>query len=360
MRLRSLPPGPVVRWVPVLALLLVAVAGCAQHYPQTTLAPKGDFAQMVDHVFRATVRWAVLVFLLVEGALLYAIIRFRGRSDDPEPEQVHGNTTLEIIWTAIPAIILVIVAIPTIRTIFETARVPRDDALTVEVIGHQWWWEFRYPTIGITTANELHVPAGRTVDLRLKSMDVIHSFWIPQLAGKRDVFPGRETRIWFTASDTGTFSGQCAEFCGIQHGKMGFRIVVSDSTGFGDWAAAMSNATGPVTLAEPATALDSLATAGQQLFTTKACVGCHSFNAVTPPPGMVGPNLANVGTRKAIAAGMLDNNNANLARWIQHPQSFKEGSHMPDLALSDGEVQALVAYLRQQRVRAPAPVAAPQ
>ena len=194
--------------VPWLCLLALAVVGCSpEQYPQTALLPLSDFARIGDHVQDQTFYWAVGVFILVEGALLYAIFRFRGRPDDPEPKQVHGNTTVEIIWTVIPALILAAIAVPTVKGIFQTNTSPGPDALRIEVIGHQWWWEFRYPEAGVVTANELVIPAGRTVELIQHSADVVHSFWPPRFAGKRDVFPGRETRLWFKADSSGLYPG---------------------------------------------------------------------------------------------------------------------------------------------------------
>src|SRR5512139_979022 len=168
-------------WLPLLAVAALAAAcgGTTSQYPQSTLIPQGDFAAMVDEVFFTTVKWAVLVFVLVEGALLFAIWKFRGKAGDAEPEQTHGNTTVEIVWTVIPAAILAFIAVPTVRTIFRTAELP-EGALEVEVIGHQWWWEFRYPEQQIVTASDLHVPAGRTVLLKIRTADVLHSFWVPQ------------------------------------------------------------------------------------------------------------------------------------------------------------------------------------
>ena len=219
------------------AFAVLLVAGCHGPYPQSTLEPRGDFSQMVDSVFMKTVYLATIVFILVEGALLWAVFKFRGKPDDPQPHQIHGSTVVEIVWTIIPAVVLAIVAVPTVQTIFATAKVPMTSAdgqppLKVEVIGHQWFWEFRYPELGITTANELHVPVNRTVDLRMKSFDVIHAFWVPQFAGKRDIFPNRETRLWFTAKVTGEFPGACAEFCGdrtradglLPDGRLGRRV----------------------------------------------------------------------------------------------------------------------------------------
>jgi cytochrome c oxidase subunit II len=380
-RVMSLRAPAVRRLVgPAFAAVLVAsLAGCnAAQFPQSTLNPLGDFARMVDGLFMTTVWWALLVFVLVEGALVWAIFRFRGRPGDPEPVQTHGNTTVEIIWTVIPALILAMIAVPTVRTIFRTYETPKGDALQVEVVGHQWWWEFRYPQYGITTANELHIPVGRTVALKMGSGDVLHSFWVPQFAAKRDVFPNRSTVLWFKAEKDGHYSGQCAEFCGIQHGRMAFHVAAETPEQFERYVAARKAGVVPVSApaadstradsAVPARAAqaptpvataslaatapaagpaDSLVQAGEKLFTTKACAGCHSLNA-SKPMG-VGPNLSGIGTRKYIAAGVLENTDENLSRWIQNAQAIKVGVLMPNLGVKEAEAKALVAYLRTQR-----------
>ena len=193
MSLRIVPGRRASRWAPAAALAALALVGCAENYPQTTLLPRGDFARLAGDLFMTTVWWALLVFVVVEGALLFAIWRFRAQPGAPEPEQTHGNTAVEIVWTVIPAFILAMIAVPTVRTIFKTSEKPVGEALQIEVIGHQWWWEFRYPSLNIVTAGELHVPVGRTVSLDMTTADVVHSFWVPQFAGKRDVFeyPGR-------------------------------------------------------------------------------------------------------------------------------------------------------------------------
>ncbi|HRP06904.1 MAG TPA: cytochrome c oxidase subunit II [Gemmatimonadales bacterium] len=345
-----------------LAILLAACAG--ENYPQSTLHPKGDFAEKVDALFQTTVFWAAIIFVLVEGALLWAIFRFKGHPDDPEPKQVHGNTMIEIIWTAIPAMVLAFVAVPTVRTIFETAQIPEATAETgepikVEVIGHQWWWEFRYPDLGIVTANELHVPVNRTIDLRMKTVDVLHSFWIPQFAGKRDVFPNRETRIWFTARETGAYPGACAEFCGLQHGKMLFYVMASEQSEFDGWVARRQADSAAAAIRPPAPATDSMAPApapedalvaqGRQLFMTKACVGCHSPGSAGAATASIGPNLGGIATRRMIAAGWLENTDENLAHWIQNPEQFKEGTLMKVGPITDAEAQALVAFLRTRQ-----------
>jgi cytochrome c oxidase subunit 2 len=332
------------RLVAALCLLALVLAGCSpEHYPQTTLLPRGDFARIVDDLLDTTVKWALLVFVLVEGVLVYAIFRFRGKPGDPEPHQTHGNTLVEIIWTVIPALILAAIAVPTVQAIFQTNTTPGKDALTIEVVGHQWWWEFRYPEYNLTTANEIHVPVGRTVSLRMSTTDVVHSFWVPQFAAKRDVFPNRETRLWFKAEMEGDYPGQCAEFCGIQHARMGYRIRAQKPEEFQEWVAHMQTL-GP----KPpgAAAPNPHYAEGEKLFTAKGCIACHSLVAVNPPKGMVGPNLANVGARSYIAAGTLKNTDENLARWIRDPQGIKKGVLMPNLGVTEAEAQALVAYVR--------------
>jgi cytochrome c oxidase subunit 2 len=323
---------------------MLLLAACSpDQYPQTTLRPRADFARESDQIFRTTLLWATVVFVLVEGALLIAIWKFRNRPGAAEPVQTHGNTTLEIVWTIIPAFILAMIAVPTVRTIFRTATKPGPEALQVEVIGHQWWWEFRYPQLGITTASELRVPVGRTVSLEMTTVDVLHSFWLPQFAGKRDVFPNRYNNLWFKAEVTGDFPAQCVEFCGIQHGRMAYRIVSVDGAAFDAWAAGFN--TPPKDFAADSTA-DPLVRQGQALFTAKGCVGCHSMYPALP---LTGPNLHHVASRSHVAAGTLLNTDANLAKWIQNPQAWKQGVLMPNLGLSDDETRALVAYLRANK-----------
>jgi len=379
MLLRTAALRPLRRWAPVLPLLVLLVGACSpEHYAQTALRPLSDFARIGDDVQTKTLYWAFGVFVLVEGALLYAIFRFRGKPGDPEPQQVHGNTTIEIVWTLIPALILAAIAVPTVRGIFETNARPGADALKVEVIGHQWWWEFRYPDLNITTANEVHIPVGQTVSFHMGTVDVVHSFWPPRFAGKRDVFPNRETRLWFKAEAAGEYPGQCAEFCGIQHGRMAFRVRAQTTEDFQAWVAHMQTlgpkpppaAVAPATgdsvkvasvgaslqqaggpadsakAAAPAAAQDPQYAAGEKLFQAKGCLGCHSLTAYNAPKGMLGPNLANVGARSYIGAGSFKNTDETLGQWIQNPQAMKVGVLMPNLGVSAEDAKSLVAYLR--------------
>ena len=216
----------------------LALSGCAGPFPQSTLHPRSDFARATDVLFTDIFWWAAAVFVVVEALLVVALVRFRHREGRPAPKPTHGHTLMEIAWTLAPAAILVFVAVPTVRTIFATAGEAPADAVKVEVIGHQWWWEFRYLDLGLTTANELHLPVSKPVRIAITSADVIHSFWIPRLGGKRDAIPGKTNYIAFRADSTGDYSGQCAEFCGASHGNMRLRVIVDSDSGFGAWAQA--------------------------------------------------------------------------------------------------------------------------
>ena len=310
--------------------------------------PASAIADRLQDLFEGIFWWAVAVFMLVEGALLLTILRFRaGRSSEPaEPRHVHGNTILELVWTLAPAVVLVMIAVPTIATIWEVDQ-PTDDpnALVIEVVGHQWWWEFRYPEYDIVTANELHLPVGRTIDLRLTSADVIHSFWLPRLAGKRDVIPGRENDLWFTADSVGTYIGQCAEFCGLSHALMKLEAVVETAGDFEAWVQAQSVAAQALPEADP---LATLVEQGAAAFARTGCVACHRVQG-TPAQGMIGPDLSHVGSRRTIGAGIMENTAENMERWLADPPAVKPGSLMPNLQLSDEDIRSLTAYLSSLR-----------
>ena len=331
----------------VLGVMAMAFLGCQGPFPQSTLHPTADFGAHIDDLFRWIFWFAVGVFVVVELLLVYVVIRYRARPGAPEPQRVHGNTLLEIGWTLVPALILILIAAPTIQTIFRTDGTPGEGALEVDVIGHQWWWEYRYPEFGITTANELHVQQGRPVSLRLTSQDVIHSFWAPRLGGKRDLIQGRTNRIAFTPESVGVFLGQCAEFCGESHAKMGLRVMVDDAATFAAWAERERAAVAP---------LDSLSSpvrAGLEAFrvvrepASNSCIACHTVQGVSF--GVLGPNLTHVASRTTIAAGALPNTPEGLARWLRDPLAEKPGSKMPRIDLSEDEIAALVAYLQSLR-----------
>ena len=233
--------------VALTVALAALIAACGQNQPESIFHQRTDVNRDVDSLFKILIWLGTAVFVFVESILVWTLIKFRKRPGQAEPEHVHGNTTLEIAWTVIPLLILGFIAIPTIRTIFKTQAVARSDALQVEVIGHQWWWEFRYPQYQIVTANELYLPIGRTVNFTLKSQDVIHSFWIPALSGKRDVIPNRTNYLWFSPDSSGSnaWNGACAEFCGTSHANMRFRTFTVAAADFESWAKHQAEAAAP-------------------------------------------------------------------------------------------------------------------
>ncbi|MEX2111167.1 MAG: cytochrome c oxidase subunit II [Gemmatimonadaceae bacterium] len=222
------------------AALVIAVVACSESHPNSTLVPRSDFGREIDFLWDRMLLIGTIVFVLTEGALLYVVLKYRRRENQPPPPQTHGSTKLEITWTLIPAVILVFIAVPTVRTIVTTQAAAAPGALNIDVIGHQWWWEFRYADHGITTANEIYIPAGRTVNFRLRSADVIHSFWAPQLGGKRDVVTNRTNYLWLTpdsATASMVWNGFCAEYCGTAHTYMRFRVFTVTPQEFDSWAA---------------------------------------------------------------------------------------------------------------------------
>ncbi len=326
-----------------LALLAALLGGCAFNGPQSTFSTAGPVAKTQLDLFMLTFWLAVVVFVIVAGALIYILRRYRRKASDGDslPPQTHGNLVLEIAWTIIPVIFLVIIAVPTVRVIFqlEGRDSSNTEALEVVVTAYQWWWEFEYPELGITTANELRIPVGERIRLKLRSGDVIHSFWVPQLGGKNDNIPGQENEMWLLADEPGIYYGQCAELCLTAHAYMRFRVVAEDAAGFEGWVSAFQNAATQELASEP------LVNQGAQLFQQKGCAGCHGVAGVSVGNSKM-PNLTNFGLRTSLAAGVLENTPENLADWLRDPQAIKPGNYMPNLGLSNEEIAALVAYLQ--------------
>jgi cytochrome c oxidase subunit 2 len=308
--------------------------------PMSTIAPKSDFAWMIQDIYVLIFWIALAVFIVVEGVLLYSVIRFRRRPGQGLPEQIHGNTKLEIAWTIAPALVLVLIAVPTVQTIFQTQAEPpnMDQALKVRAVGHQWWFEFEYPDLGIVTANELHVQKGQTVYFDIESADVIHSFWFPLMGGKRDMTPSHVNHMWFTPNEAGRFLGQCVEYCGASHANMRMVLYVHEPAEWQAWVDGMKQAAAQP---QPGTG----AAAGAQLFTAKGCAGCHTVQGNPAAVGKVGPDLSHFAQRSTLAAGMAENNEENLAAWLRNPPAFKPGALMPNLGLNEDEIKALTEYL---------------
>ena len=226
--------------IAALAVVLLALSACGGDYPNSTFSQHTEFNSLAVFLWDRMLLLGTIVFVVVEVLLVYTIFRFRRREGGPEPRQVTGNAALEITWTAIPALILVFIAVPTVKTIFQTQRKAPDNAVQIEVIGHQWWWEFRYPQYGIVTANELYMPIGRPANFSLRTRDVLHSFWIPQMGGKRDLIANRVNYLWFTPKEDMTSSawnGACVEYCGLSHANMRFRAFTVTPAEFDKWVA---------------------------------------------------------------------------------------------------------------------------
>lgn len=334
----------------LIALPLVLLVSCTrQQYPQSTLNPTSDFAWSVQHLFDQLLFWVVVIFVVVQGLLIFTVMRFRSRPGAPDPKPVHGSTFAEVAWTIAPSIIVVLLAVPTVLTIFETQTRPGKDALNVKVIGHQWWWEFQYPDIEVavpdsphplSVGSELHVPVGRTVNVAIETADVLHSFWFPAIGGKRDAIPTHTNYISFKADSLGTFMGQCAELCGTSHANMRMRLVVETPEAFDAWVANQRTLA-----AEPEST--SLAWQGKQAFTSLQCMACHTIDGVSSGP--LGPNLTHVATRSGIAGDIFPNDAEHLARWISEAPKQKPGSLMPNMleaGLTREQVPAVVAYLQ--------------
>ena len=300
----------------------------------TTVVPKSDLGRAIHDLFMNISGWSLLIFVVVEALLIAVVFAFRDRPGRGEPKPVHGHLGLEIAWTLIPVIIVTSIAIPTIATIFKTQATPPAGALRVEVTGHQWWWEIRYPELGIATANEIHLPAGRPVSLILKSADVIHSFWIPPLGGKRDLIPGKVNSLTFTVDAPGEYPGQCAEFCGVSHANMRLLVVAQSAGDFESWARQLKTPPPPPV---------GEAAKGLQAFLAGGCLACHTIQGIAP--GVLGPDLTHVASRKTLAAGILKNSPEDLATWLRDPPRIKPGARMPKLPLTDDQISALVLYL---------------
>jgi len=302
---------------------VVLLTACGPENRQNTLRPHGSSAQKILDLFRWPFWIAILIGVLVLGATVFAAIRFRERPGNENPKQVHGNTALEIGWTIVPLLILVVIAVPTVATIWDLAKAPRANALNIRVVGKQWWWEFQYPDQKIVTGDEFHIPAGRQVRLQLTACDpslgsgaalcnVIHSFWIPELAGKQDVVPGRTQRLVIQADRNTagrTFLGQCAEYCGLSHARMRLRVKVDAPDKFDEWIASQQQRPDPLFDKRGNATSDAAKLIGKY-----GCASCHSID--DPSKNSYGPNLAHLASRENFASDSYPLTKENLTRWI--------------------------------------------
>lgn len=298
------------------------------------LSGSGSESSHIAKIWWITFGMAAAVYVIVAGLIVYALTR--GRRHGANTSRLHESGFIWIGGVAVPVLILAVIAVMTVTSTADLRTASRNE-LHVEVRGNDWWWAVHYPASGVTTANELHLPVHQPVDIRLTSRDVIHSFWVPDLAGKEDVIPGQPNHLRFTPERIGSYLGHCAEFCGIQHAHMGFRVVVQSPADFGRW---LARRTTPHTVPVSDEAL-----AGASLFQAQACAGCHTVRG-TAATGKVGPDLSDFGSRAEIGAGVMLNTPANLARWIYDARSVKPGVIMPPFhTLSARERQQIAAYL---------------
>ena len=329
------------RIFPFIFLALPAAAASSQSIP-SIFSPVSTPAQEILNLSHFVLLITGGMFAVVGGLLVYVIIRFRAREgdDEHEPAQVYGSLQVELAWTVIPVLIVVVLFLTTARIIFAVQDEPKpESALDVTVIGHQFWWEFRYPKLNIVTANELHVPVSTAQQpeptyLRLLSADVDHSFWVPQLAGKTDLIPNHPNERWIDPRQPGLYVGQCAQFCGVEHAKMLIRVYVDTPQQFAAW---VKSEQGPGEQ-------DAAVAAGRQVFDSEACANCHTIVG-TGAKGTFGPDLTHLMSRATIAAGAAANTPENLREWIKDPATLKPGALMPAMQLSDGEINEVVAYL---------------
>ena len=347
------PIIPGLRRSPVLVILgsfILLAVGCTPSHAQSTFDTLGPVAREQATLFYVLFWVGLFVFVAVAGAIIYAAIRFRRRPGQGDPEQIHGHTRLEIAWTIAPTLLLAVVAVPSIAAIFETANSPDptdEGGLLVEAIGHQWWFEFRYPQHNVVTANEMYIPVGEAVNLELDSIDVIHSFWIPKLAGKVDMVPNNDNTMWVEADGEGEYLGQCAEFCGEAHANMRFRVIAVTREKFDAWLVEQA--------APPVEPTDPLAIEGRDVFvsTEAGCRGCHTVGTIAR--GKKGPDLTHFASRGHFAGSIMENTQENLQHWLEDPENMKRGNLMardgvvfndPDRALTAPEISALMAFLR--------------
>lgn len=384
MHIHLNPRNLVLRLIVCAAFIASGAHGYAEDLPTSIFSPHSTPAHELNNLAMFVLVITGLIFVGVTSLVIYAIIRFRARPDDrTEPPQVFGSVQIELSWTIIPILIIVVLFLGTARVLFSVQDAPKPPtALDVVVIGHQFWWEFRYPQYNVVTANELHLPvstksAPRPAFMKLTSADVIHSFWVPQLNGKTDLLPNRVNEMWIDAQKPGLYMGQCAQFCGTQHAKMLLRVYVDSPADFQKWIAEQQRVQQELTPAGPAAAsepnpgnqdaknglppnsppthgnVDAQALEvgdainprnGQIVFEQQACINCHSV-AGTVANGRYGPDLTHLMSRATLASGAADNTPGNLQAWIADPNRFKPGSLMPAMHLTDRQNAQITAYL---------------
>ena len=318
-----------------------ALVACGGGPSPSALDPKGPASERIADVWWLMLAMATAVYVVVAGLIFLAARRRRASDDEGGGRRLPlgENAFIWIGGIIVPTAILLVIAVVTVSSTADLTRA-EEDPLRIEVEGFKWWWEVRYPGADVVTANEVHVPAGRPVEIELTTADVIHSFWVPELAGKVDLIPGQTNVIRLTADQPGEYRGQCAEFCGLQHARMAFLVIADPPQVFDDWID-RRQAPPPEPAAGPAAE-------GKRIFETSSCAGCHAIRGTTAR-GLSGPDLSDFASRRTIGAVTVENNRENLAQWIVDAQTMKPGNLMPPIALEPGELEALLAYLETRR-----------
>lgn len=342
LKMQTKRDGRLIRFAGAVLCFSLTTSVLAQGTTPSTLAPASTPAHQVYDLSIFVIAITGGIFLVVGGLLAIALYKFRARKSDPmtEPAQIYGSTQIELAWTVIPVLIVVVLFLATARIIFAIQDAPKPAvAVDVTAIGHQFWWEFRYPKYGVVTANELHIPVSpdfvpKPTFLKLTSADVNHSFWIPQLAGKTDLIANHINTMWIDPKKEGLYLGQCAQFCGLQHAMMLLRVYVDTPDQFDAW---IKNQQQPGRQ-------EAQAAVGRKVFETQACMNCHAISG-TAATGRFGPDLTHLMSRATLASGAMDNTPQNLRQWIKAPDTFKRGALMPAMQLNDEQLDQVTAYL---------------
>ena len=298
-----------------------------------TLAPASPQAAAISNLFVGTLIFLSAILILVSFLVIYAVIRYRDRPGAPDPEQKFGSRKLEITWTVVPILSLVVLSGFMVRAMSASDPPTAEAKPDLRIVAHQWWWEIIYLKSGVTTANEIHIPVGKRLLVDFRSVDVIHDFWVPALGRKIDIIPGHPNRLWIEADNGGTYLGACAEFCGNEHAWMRIMVIADSPDDFAAWVKQQADIP-----PKPVTADEQL---GAKIYRENICTNCHLRS--------VGPDLTHIASRRTLAAGALENTPENLAAWLHDPDDFKPGSNMPNFKLSPGDVRALVAFLETQK-----------
>jgi cytochrome c oxidase subunit 2 len=296
-----------------------------------------DEAYNINNMFLQYMILAGVIILIVAGSITVAAIIYRSKKRPGQPPQIFGNKNLEFTWTVLPLLAVTFFFFLAVRTMSEiNAPFNKKSEPDIVIIAHQWWWDIRYPKYDVITANELHIPVGKKLLMRVESADVIHDWWVPKLGRKIDAVPGQLNYNWIEADTAGVYTGTCSEYCGMEHAWMRIMVVAQDKNHFNNWIKNQQKI--------PEVPVNKPSRTGAILFQKKTCANCHSING-TPADSHIGPDLTHLGSRATLLSGMLKNNRVNLSRWLKNPQKVKEGAHMPNFILSKYEINALVSYL---------------